>query len=105
MSTRAHITVKKGYDSLLFYKHNDGYPEGVMPILERFMDNVKKGNIRDNVEQSSGWLIIFGREEMPSSINNNWKASLIEPSCFWHDDVEFHYIVDLENKEIIYEST
>ena len=33
MSTRANIILKDSYDKLYFYRHCDGYPEGVAPTL------------------------------------------------------------------------
>ena len=63
MSTRANIVVKGGYNKLYFYRHSDGYPEGAMPLLEKFMQLIKDGVIRNDVSQASGWLIIFGAEE------------------------------------------
>jgi len=43
MSTRAQIKLKDSEDNIHIYKHSDGYPQGVMPVLapfvERFMKN------------------------------------------------------------------
>jgi hypothetical protein len=36
MSTRCHILFRDGGTSLLTYKHFDGYPEGVIPLLREF---------------------------------------------------------------------
>jgi hypothetical protein len=63
MSTRANIIIKDDYSELWFYRHSDGYPEGTMPTLEKFLAWVKEGKIRDNAQQSAGWLIIIGAEE------------------------------------------
>jgi len=63
MSTRAGIIVKDGYDEIHFYRHSDGYPEGTLPTLEKFLDLVKKGFIRDNASQAAGWLIMIGADE------------------------------------------
>lgn len=51
MSTRANIIVKDKHDTLWFYRHSDGYPEGTLPSLNKFLDMVKSGKIRDNVGQ------------------------------------------------------
>lgn len=63
MSTRANIVIKDRHDKLFFYRHSDGYPEGTLPTLNKFIDWVKSGKIRDNVSQAAGWLIILGALE------------------------------------------
>lgn len=129
MSTRANILVKDQDDQLWFYRHSDGYPEGIMPLLEKFMEWVKTGKIRDNVSQASGWLIILGAMEynsIPSaeykpdkvfhkfthkgsvkfeSVKdpNDWKVGAIEPTTGKHGDIAYLYTVDLEKKTITYE--
>ena len=112
MSTRANIIIKDQYDTLWFYKHSDGYPEGVMPTLKRFLSYVKTGRIRDNAQQAAGWLIAMGREEYQGSKtvaqqldpkNNSgmdWKVGAYEPTTGQHGDIEWLYTIDLETKTI-----
>jgi len=119
MSTRAIITIKDESSKQCFYRHSDGYPEGTMPTLNKFLRWVKDGKIRDNVSQSAGWLVIIGHEEynVPNepmvdkkrkNIDNgmlNWKVGSYEP-CGESDIggwIEYHYIVDLVKKEITIE--
>lgn len=110
MSTRAQILVKDSFGSeLLFYQHSDGYPDGVLPTLYKFIDKVKAGKIRNNTEQAAGWLIVLSREELLKQNPDNdqcniygWKASYIEPSTCIHGDIEWFYIVDLGLKDIQY---
>lgn len=110
MSTRANIVVTdESKDEIWFYKHSDGYPEGIMPLLEEFLGYVKDGKIRDNIEQASGWLIALGQKEYEVSIehlnekNNSysWKVGSIEPSIGQHGDIEYLYTIDLESKTIV----
>ena len=115
MSTRCQILIKDGEgDELLFYRHSDGYPEGTMPTLQEFMKWVRQGFIRDNVEQSTGWLILIGTREINSesskpvpSLKPNpedkmygWKCGIYEPSLERHGDISYLYILDLEYKTI-----
>ena len=124
MSTRANIILQDGGKSkLIFYKHSDGYPEGVMPLLEKFMGWAKSGQIRDNVGQAGGWLIVLGAMEYnaipPFKVDkpafegatpyglietfdspDDWKVGSIEPTTGIHGDIEYLYIVDLKTKEI-----
>lgn len=123
MSTRCNIIVKDKYNKLYFYRHSDGYPEGAMPLLEKFLSWVKSGKIRNNIGQASGWLIVLGALEYQtipkcleveeteysksgdvSSIEEpeDWKCGSIEPTNGIHGDVEYIYTVDLDKKEITY---
>ena len=121
MSTRANILVKDQHDQLWFYSHCDGYPSGTLPLLEKFMEWVKAGKIRDNVGQASGWLIILGALEYKSvpaakydnddfanlqwdsvSTPDDFKVGAIEPTTGQHGDIEYLYTVDLHNKTISY---
>lgn len=110
MSTRANIIVKDGSDELIFYRHSDGYPEGAMPTLEKFLDMIKSGQLRDNVGQAAGWLIILGREEygearLTDSLGYSWKVGAIEPTTGIHGDIEFLYVIDLTKKTITHSET
>ncbi len=84
-----------------------------MPTLNKFLDWVKQGKIRDNVEQSAGWLILIGAEE---DDNKNftpgygkypdllgWKVGSYEP-CLpeEHGDIRYLYTVNLTDKTITY---
>ena len=101
MSTRANILIKDSFgDELQFYRHSDGYPEGTMPTLEKFLDLIKSGKIRNNVNQAAGWLIVIGHEEYkqtrkqwPSSA---WKVGAYEPTTGEHGDIDYLYTIDLE---------
>lgn len=107
MSTRAQVRLTDGTgDELWFYRHHGGYPEGVMPTLTAFMDRVKAGQIRDNVEQAGGWVILLGAAEYGvTTTSTEWKCGAYEPcSCReLHGDVEFLYAVSLKDKTITVE--
>ena len=128
MSTRSQVVIKDSFgDEIVFYRHSDGYPEGAMPTLQIFMDWVRSGKIRNNAEQSAGWLIIIGAIEygtIPEYQNGNanygdistiekladdgaynWKAGAYEPSTCRHGDIEYLYILDLVAKTISCYST
>lgn len=70
MSTRANIVIKAGRDRLWFYRHSDGYPEGTLPTLQKFMEWLRAGRIRNNVSQAAGWLVLLGTQEyLPGKIS------------------------------------
>jgi hypothetical protein len=121
MSTRCNIKLVDGKDELWFYRHSDGYPDGAMPVLELFIKWMKDGKIRNNISQSSGWLIVLGALEYntiptcevePSEYSagyakidtikepSDWKVGSIEPTTGMHGDIEWLYTIDLQEKTI-----
>lgn len=110
MSTRCQVVIKDGWSEVWFYRHSDGYPEGVAETLNKFLEWVKGDRIRDNAEQASGWLVILGHQEYgvgnePGHETNlrEWKVGAYEPCPPGrHRDTEYLYIVDLAKKEIRY---
>ena len=119
MSTRANVVVKDRYGKIWFYRHSDGYPEGTMPTLQKFIQLVRTGKIRNNASQSAGWLILIGAEEYgtyytveqgdvkkdtltaPSPCEvSGWKCGAYEPTTGLHSDIEYLYEIDLEAKTI-----
>jgi hypothetical protein len=101
MSTRANIVITDiSGAKLWFYRHSDGYPEGTLPTLNKFLDMVKCGQIRDNVGQAAGWLIVLGREEYADDKFNTWKVGAYEPTTGKHGDVEYIYTVNLSKRTI-----
>lgn len=141
MSTRANIIIKESYsytakngrkvtktDQLFFYRHSDGYPEGALPTLNLFMEWLKKGIIRNNISQGSGWLILLGAMEYNSipifevgepsfpgakaygkfeTIQDpeDWKCGAYEPTTGIHGDIQFLYVIDLTDQTLkVYDS-
>ena len=115
MSTRAQVVIKDAEaNELWFYRHSDGYPEGVTPTLNKFMAWLKAGRIRDNVEQAAGWLIVLGHLEYSgkpwSPVGEpddgksglGWKVGAYEPCACRapHGDIEYLYTLDLDTKTI-----
>lgn len=108
MSTRANIVIKDSSDQLIFYRHSDGYPEGTLPALTKFMDWLKAGAIRDNVMQAAGWLVVIGNVEYEAGSepkendSMGWKVGAFEPTTEIHGDIEWLYTIDLEAKTLTY---
>ena len=105
MITRANIIIKDEDDHLFFYKHSDGYPEGTMPTLVNFINRVKEGEIRNNVCQAAGWLIVIGHEDykefQPDCGVGAWRVGDYEPTTGIHGDIEYLYIIDLQKEKIV----
>lgn len=107
MSTRANIIVKDSYQRIYFYRHSDGYPEGVQETLGKFLNWMREGRIRKDAMQASGWLIIIGHEEYSTEygIDNkplDWKVGAYEPTSKLQGDVDFIYVIDIEKMSIMY---
>ena len=121
MSTRANVVIKDKYHELWFYRHSDGYPEGTLPTLEKFVRWVNEGKIRDNDSQAAGWLILIGAEEYNYTYENHekvtlpyeklfspeskgeydgWKCGAYEPTSGRHGDIEYLYTIDLSQTPV-----
>lgn len=108
MSTRANIVIKDDYDYLIFYRHSDGYPDGVRYTINYFMDLVKEGKIRKDASQAAGWLVLIGAKEYNTSLelheltkvnHSSWKVGAYEPTTCIHGDIEYLYVVDIGYKK------
>jgi len=114
MSTRANIILKEGKQQMIFYRHSDGYPEGTMPTLNKFVELMKSGKIRNNLSQGAGWLIFLGAIEYREYHNNetfnaqkpeevepkDWKIGAYEPTTCIHGDIEYLYTIDMDQMTI-----
>ena len=107
MSTRANIIIQDSQSKLWFYRHSDGYPDGAMPTLRKFMERIAGGQYRNNVSQSAGNLVLIGAEEYGNlnlgetySSMMGWKCGSYEPTSGRHGDIEFLYVLDLDEKTI-----
>lgn len=112
MSTRAQVIIKDASTSIWFYRHSDGYPEGTLPSLRRFLDLVSSGRIRRDAMQASGWLVLIGAEEYNNPLMRassgketytslKWKVGAYEPcDSFMYVDIEYLYTIDLRNDSI-----
>lgn len=126
MSTRCNVVLRqdwefthsvtgettKGTHSLIFYRHSDGYPDGVKESLDRFCKLIESGIARPNVGQAAGWLILIGHEEQRKSYERiarrnpelknvgagmDWKVGEYEPSDSFAGDMAHLYEVDVVN--------
>ena len=126
MSTRAKVVIKDDHSEQYFYRHSDGYPDGALPTLKKFMNYIKTGQIRDNTMQSAGWLVLLGAQEysdywdhkgpMNAEKKSKTKEEILEPIIDWKcgayepstDNVgwcDYVYIIDLVKKELTYIKT
>jgi hypothetical protein len=63
MSTRSQIGFYKNKEQsfdepdVLIYKHSDGYPEGVIPLLKEFCKMFKERRGLDDTEYAGAWYV------------------------------------------------
>lgn len=116
MSTRCNVIIKDAYSEVLFYRHSDGYPEGVEDSIKTFLRWVEEGKIRRNTSQASGWLILLGAmeystlpviedpkserfsltEEQKAFDPPDWKCGAYEPTSRLASDREYLHVIDLD---------
>ena len=62
------------HDLIWFFRHWDGYPDGpVARDLEQMARWIREGRIRADPQHASGWLLVLGMKNKPSS-------TLLEPA-------------------------
>ena len=114
MSTRANIVLTEGARNIFFYRHSDGYPEGVTPTLDLLSKLIKERKLRNNITQCAGWLIIIGaleygtinpewiskeRYHTPDFTPDDWKVGAYEITTGIHGDIEYKYMFDVTTGE------
>jgi len=129
MSTRCNVIISETFTyragngkpvsktkETVFYRHSDGYPETVLPELEKLSDWIKRGLLRGDLIQSSAWLVIIGAivyNTIPKfkteateggteygvldSIEDpkDWKAGAYEITDGIHGDISYLYRLEL----------
>ena len=115
MSTRAIIAITQvdGTMPILFYRHSDGYPDGVRNSLNEFCRLIRTGALRNNAGQAAGWLVVRGHmnsyatpdspygsgqfDEMYSD-QMNWKVGSYEPAseAIISGSIEYVHVINVE---------
>ena len=84
-----------------FYRHSDGYPEGVKDSLDKFCGWVNSGMIRRVAMQAAGWLIAIGIKEYQKYTDvdiqdltpTDWKIGAYEPCSDIYQWAEYVHVV------------
>ena len=133
MSTRCNVILKESYTykanngrtvsrakELIFYRHSDGYPEGTLPSLNKFLELLRENKIRRDLSQGAGWLILIGAIEyntipeyekgaegkteygLIDTIKEpkSWKVGAYEPTTEIHGDIEFLHEINMRTAEL-----
>jgi len=88
MSTRTQLVVKTN-EKVKIYKHCDGYPSGVLPLLQEFLPLFK---------QERGWDPVYLTAHLSAALIED-SGPTLESRCFtghgldtqWHGDIEYAY--------------
>lgn len=108
MSTRASVIIRDGSSTLYFYRHSDGYLECAGESLKEFVKGYDTV-MRLDAMQSAGWLVLHGHVEYnpkkpckpnPTDSYMSWKVGAYEPADKLMSDVEYVYVIDLEEREL-----
>jgi hypothetical protein len=117
MSTRCQLVVQ-GNEKVKIYKHSDGYPSGVLPILKEFLPAFKKGRgfdaeyltahlsaaliFADQVSRVKYNLECIAKGEKPL-FNEDYVGFLGHGlDGDWHGDIEFVYNITPEFSVEVY---
>jgi hypothetical protein len=87
MSTRAHIRIVEGEDTISLYRHCDGMPDTCAEDLK----TVAVKNNWSDIEYLTADII---------RIDPNNRVPTFVPAVSVHGDEEYFYVVDLDKKEI-----
>jgi hypothetical protein len=131
MSTRCQIGIYETADKktneydVLLYKHTDGYPEGVIPILEPIVKRFAKDRGISDTEYAAAWILYeFMEEHVKYNIEaskeykhkpSDGKDFLSHGICgnkqlhgdieyfyaVYPDRIEAHKVIDIPNMELV----
>lgn len=98
MSTRCQIKIKDSEDNIFIYKHWDGYPKKVIPILKPFVDKFIKERGQDDAYLLAQIIRHFAIEEYKSGELSEFTGWGLD--CDQHGDIEYLYEVDGQTGDI-----
>lgn len=92
MSTRAQIVVE-GLEEIKLYRHSDGYPEGVLPVLEPFVQDFlqKKGWDPEYLLARMVAALVVAGDDLEGTLGYG-----LSPE--WAPDIEYWYRVRRNGK-------
>ena len=100
MSTRCNIHFNYGDDvAANIYRHSDGYPEGVLPDLQKFFEDVEaqcNGDTRfDDPEYLAAKFLVWqASQEHYAPADKPLAFRGVSPCVADHGDIEHVYTVD-----------
>lgn len=108
MGTRCNIHFNHGDETVAnIYRHWDGYPEAVLPDLQRFFQDVKAQTndtrFGDAEYLSAKFLVWSAAEACKATKHSEAKAPLaftgFSPCVADHGDIEYVYTVDCDKHD------
>jgi hypothetical protein len=119
LATRCNVIVEdNGGYRIFMYRHNDGYPESVLPalapILSALRNNKDKDNSHDNIFvqsrleriadlKKSAAYVAAKIEDIEETINGEKTYRPFEFTTDIHGDIEWLYTLNVDTTELHYE--
>lgn len=103
MSTRSQIRYRNSENNILIYKHSDGYPSGVLPLLIPFVEDFFKSRGDDECYFLAQCIRHFAVEDFKRETEKDGDDSVFATpyrflgwglDCAQHGDVDYLYEVD-----------
>lgn len=95
MATRSNVIVKNAETKVQLYHHHDSYPEGVgRELQEEFFKSLSEDVAKKNDFLSSP-------SKAAEMLNEFSTAYEIEGEIWLHGDIEYLYVIDLEEETIV----
>lgn len=88
-------------DRRTVYRHSDGYPEGVIPDLKKFLEWNKSRN--DDIEYAVANFIYWSKKDMNAKYQEEHTGFGVCANDELHSDTAFYYVVLLKETEIVIE--
>jgi len=98
VSTRASIQLIDGSDTLYFYQHSDGYPEGLGEWLRRCLQLPCVQGCKGDIEYLAGMLLM---EVNRDYIERNQRQPDMVPALDVHGDESYTYVIDANTLELL----
>ncbi len=107
MSTRCQIQFIEGKDKTQVYKHSDGYPDGILPLLKELKDELDKTRMYRGVDYLASQFIFFDKVSTYNAYRDDESMNdrgyhflghgVEKPNGKIHGDEEYLYRVHISN--------
>lgn len=114
MSTRCNIVIQDSTSKIFLYRHMDGYPSHIVPILRKVLKQVQDHKLNAAPGQVALQVLHLGLLEYTRFLRKMRKYAggsldfykqtkgFIEPTDGLHGDVAYVYSLDIGREEILF---
>lgn len=97
MSTRASVQVYDERNTIYFYQHCDGYPEGLGEWLKQCLALPKVSRHKGDIEYLCGALLMEANRDY---IEKNLSCPDLVPAVSYHGDESYTYKINADTLEM-----